>query len=219
MVEFQKWPSIARLNRDMVITEKIDGTNAAVLIEQIPGMAAAGDQVINIEDNTIHVYKESTDQWFSLAAQSRKRLITPNSDNFGFAAWAYENATALVTYLGEGRHFGEYWGSGIQRGYGLAKGEKRFSLFNVARYDYISHLPGTFQEIPNLCTVPVLRMNTFSSAVIKDVMESLEDNGSYASPGFKPPEGIVVYHTAASTLFKVTFEHDDLGKWSASESA
>lgn len=31
-LEFQPWPKIARLNRDIVITEKIDGTNAAVHI-------------------------------------------------------------------------------------------------------------------------------------------------------------------------------------------
>ena len=27
---FQGWPKIARLNRDIIITEKLDGTNAAI---------------------------------------------------------------------------------------------------------------------------------------------------------------------------------------------
>ena len=29
---FEAWPKIARLNRDCIITEKIDGTNAAVIV-------------------------------------------------------------------------------------------------------------------------------------------------------------------------------------------
>ena len=32
-MEFQKFPSIPRFSRDIVITEKIDGTNAAVYVE------------------------------------------------------------------------------------------------------------------------------------------------------------------------------------------
>jgi hypothetical protein len=65
--------------------------------------------------------------------RSRSRWITPDDDNFGFAAWVEANRDELLT-LGPGRHFGEWWGSGIQRGYGLPKGEKRFSLFNVSRW-------------------------------------------------------------------------------------
>lgn len=33
-IEFQPWPKIARLNREITITEKIDGTNAAVIITE-----------------------------------------------------------------------------------------------------------------------------------------------------------------------------------------
>ena len=32
-VEFRKIP---RLNRDIIITEKIDGTNASIVIEEVP---------------------------------------------------------------------------------------------------------------------------------------------------------------------------------------
>ena len=31
-IAFEGWPQIARLNRGIVVTEKIDGTNAAVII-------------------------------------------------------------------------------------------------------------------------------------------------------------------------------------------
>ena len=53
---------------------------------------------------------------------------------FGFARWVETNRERLITLLGPGLHFGEWWGSGIQRGYGLTKGDKRFSLFNVERH-------------------------------------------------------------------------------------
>lgn len=32
MIEFKAWPKIPRLFRDVIITEKIDGTNAAIHI-------------------------------------------------------------------------------------------------------------------------------------------------------------------------------------------
>src|SRR5436305_1822690 len=102
MIEFNAFPKIARLNRECVITEKIDGTNASILIDE-DGVVMAG---------------------------SRTRWITPENDNFGFAKWVEANKSELMK-LGVGHHFGEWWGSGIQRGYGLTKGEKRFSLFNV----------------------------------------------------------------------------------------
>lgn len=106
MTEFVGFPKIARLNREIVVTEKIDGTNAQVEITE-DGIVRAG---------------------------SRNRYITPEGDNHGFAAWVRDNADDLRR-LGPGRHFGEWWGSGIQSGYGLPKGEKRFSLFNVSRWD------------------------------------------------------------------------------------
>lgn len=105
-IVFEPFPKLARLNRTIYVTEKLDGTNAAIGIH---------------EDGTIY-------------AQSRKRLIRVGDDNAGFAAWVDENKDQLSATLGPGLHFGEWWGSGIQRGYGLPKGEKRFSLFNTGRW-------------------------------------------------------------------------------------
>ena len=89
MSEFVPFQKIARLNRGMTVTEKIDGSNAAI------GIAEDGE-----------VY-----------AQSRKQLIFPgkSTDNFGFAGWVAEHADELREGLGEGLHFGEWWGAGIQR--------------------------------------------------------------------------------------------------------
>jgi hypothetical protein len=90
MLDFEPFPKIARLKRNCVITEKIDGTNA---------------QVIVTEDGQI-------------GAASRSRLITPQDDNYGFALWVEQNRDELLK-LGPGRHLGEWWGVGIQRKYGL----------------------------------------------------------------------------------------------------
>lgn len=36
MLDFEGFPKMARLSREVVITEKIDGTNAQVLIVELP---------------------------------------------------------------------------------------------------------------------------------------------------------------------------------------
>lgn len=174
---FQGWPKIARLRRDIIITEKIDGTNAAVGI---------------LEDGTVY-------------AQSRTRILRPGeSDNFGFRAWVEANREELIELLGPGLHFGEWWGKGIQRGYGLSG--RRFSLFNARRFQ---DLPGNRIGVG---VVPTLYEGEFHSTAIDTVLDHLELLGSAAAPGFMRPEGIVVYHTAANVGFKVTLENDDIPK-------
>lgn len=169
-VEFSK---MARLSREVIITEKIDGTNAQIFIG---------------EDGTIK-------------AGSRTRWITPQDDNFGFAAWVEANSEELLK-LGPGRHFGEWWGQGIQRNYSLK--EKRFSLFNVARWE---------NERPACCyVVPVLFRGIFDSLVVDCCLSALAKTGSIAAPGFMKPEGVVVFHTAANIGFKKTLEKDELPK-------
>jgi len=88
--EFKSFSSIPRLSRDVVITEKLDGTNAQIYIS---------------EEGNIH-------------AGSRNRWITPADDNYGFARWVEENRDELMK-LGAGHHYGEWWGQGIQINYGL----------------------------------------------------------------------------------------------------
>ena len=43
-------------------------------------------------------------------------------------------------------------------------------------------------------------------------MNLLTYSGSAAAPGFMKPEGVVIYHTTGSVLFKKTFEKDEKGK-------
>lgn len=172
---FVPFPKIGRLRRSIIVTEKIDGTNASVYVPDDDGPLLAG---------------------------SRNRWITPEADNFGFAAWVRDNSDDLRG-LGHGIHFGEWWGQGIQRRYDQDR--KRFSLFNVDRWA---------DERPECCdVVPVLcRFGEFDSTEIHLAMEDLEATGSKAAPGFMRPEGIVVFHPQSRQSFKWTFENDDAGK-------
>lgn len=174
-MEFREFGKIARLTRTMVITEKIDGTN---------GLIAIG------EDGEFKV-------------GSRSRWITPESDNAGFARWAYSHKDELMG-LGAGFHYGEWWGQGIQRGYDLT--EKRFSLFNVSRWYDDSVRPSCCHVVPTLYT------GMFDTTVIEETLDFLKQNGSVAAPGFMKPEGVVVYHTAGNLYFKKTIEGDESPK-------
>ncbi len=203
-MEFAPWPSISRLNKEAIYTEKINGTNAAVVVERYH--AGETDRT-----NLVDVVGLDGVQ-YGVWAQSRKRFITPGDDNFGFALWVYENASKLAYILGEGRHFGEWWGSGIQGGYGLPKGERRFSLFNVRRWeDYLTHERG-HELIPQLYLVPVLCKDMFSTEKARACVDALRWAGSFASPGFMKPEGVVVFHTASQTPYKTFLENDDIPK-------
>ncbi len=169
MSEFKEFPKIARLNREVVITEKIDGTNACIIVGN---------------DG-------------SVTAQSRSRIITPEDDNYGFAKWAKENSEEL-NQLGEGHHYGEWWGQGIQRNYGLT--EKRFSLFNVKRW---------VESRPACCHVVPVIASQIGLDGINGYLQALASTGSRAAPGFMKPEGIVVFHAQGNILFKATIEKDD----------
>lgn len=178
MSEDTKYPAfqkIPRLRRDVVITEKIDGTNSLIWISDDLSVIRAG---------------------------SRNRWITPESDNFGFAKWVAANAQELLK-LGPGHHYGEWWGQGIQRRYGLD--HKRFSLFNTQRWADPAVRPACCHVVPLLAIGPQDR-------TVEVALERLRTEGSIAAPGFMDPEGVVVYHTAARSLFKVTCKDDATAK-------
>jgi len=204
--EFEAWPKTPRLFRDVVVTEKIDGTNAAVIIEEGLPSEDQHDWLTCVIDDDGRFYK--------VGAQSRKRIITPgkSTDNFGFAQWVGENAEALVATLGAGRHFGEWWGRGIQRGYGIA--HRRFSLFNTYRYEGLDFVDN---GLSNVDIVPPLYQGPFDVARILAAMHELELYGSQASrwiPGGlgAKPEGVIVYHEASRQTFKALIENDHLPK-------
>lgn len=176
---FQPFEKISRANRAFgcVVTEKIDGTNAQIVIH----------------DGAI------------VGVGSRTRWIAPgkSTDNFGFAGWVQENEKELLR-LGDGTHFGEWYGLGIQRGYGLP--DKRFALFNTSRWS-------NPDDRPECCEcVPVLHAGEFSRETIDATMSDLAKNGSALVLGYDKPEGVVIYLPGPRMLLKQTFEHAD-GKW------
>jgi AraC-like DNA-binding protein len=108
MIDFIEFPKIARLNREIVVTEKIDGTNGAIHIEHLVGEAS-------LEDEVGAVVPHPEEGVFVVTAQSRNRIVTPNkdkssTDNHGFAGWVHANAAVLAEVLGTGTHYGEWLG-------------------------------------------------------------------------------------------------------------
>lgn len=214
-VEFEPWPKIARLNRDIQITEKIDGTNAAVLIvakDDLDHVCTPETGFWQLFDGDDRIAVAFTNNHV-VFAQSRTRFVTPENDNYGFATWVRDNANTLVAELGPGRHFGEWWGSKIQSGYGMTNGRRFFSLFNATRWADVVFVT------PNLRTVPVLYEGPFDQGEIERTIIDLNIDGSLAAEcegvtGAKA-EGVVVWHTAARTSFKVTIEGDESPKGAA----
>lgn len=178
MTDFVGFHKIPRLDRDCIITEKIDGTNGQIFIGE------DGEFLVG----------------------SRNRWLGPDkvNDNFGFCAWAMERKEQIIAELGPGRHFGEWWGRGIGRTYGLR--DRRFSLFNTTRWGV---------ELLVLChVVPVIEITAdgFESLAVWRTLQWLKESGSLAAPGFMEPEGIVIYHTASGHMYKKTLEDDEKGK-------
>lgn len=206
MSEFKAWPKTPRLFRDITITEKIDGTNAAVQIHKLEG-EVYGDKLMVAE-------VEQEDGVYGVWAQSRKRLITPQDDNAGFARWVSNQAHHLVPALGPGTHYGEWWGQGIQRNYGM--NHKRFSLFNTSKWNDLFYLAEDHHwahlRVAGIDVVPVMYEGPFSETAVKLALADLRMNGSIANPDYDNPEGVIVYHHAANSVFKVLLENDEIPK-------
>lgn len=177
-MEFESFPKLYRLNGPVIVSEKLDGTNGQIYITE-DGQFLVG---------------------------SRTRWITPAQDNHGFAKWAYDNKDAIISLLGIGRHYGEWWGQGIQRGYGLK--EKRFSLFNTTKWS----VEQDNLRAVNIYVVPTLYTGVFDTMVFHTILARLSEFGSRAVPGYMNPEGIVIYDTRSGVGYKKTFDYDDTGK-------
>ena len=143
--EFQQFPKIPRFSREIIITEKIDGTNAQIFIT---------------ED-------------LKMFAGSRNRWLTLEDDNYGFAAWVNSNYVELLK-LGPGRHFGEWWGKGIQRNY--SQTEKKFSLFNVKRWSGTNTHPSCCSVVPILFQGPLEEHLVLKG--MQDALYRLKNEGS-----------------------------------------
>lgn len=177
---FQPWPKIKRLDTNIVtITEKIDGTNACVIIED-------GELV---------------------GVQSRQRLLNhlyPGDDNFGFSKWAFKNRKELIT-LGNGYHYGEWAGPGIQKNPHLLE-EKTFFLFDPRFHSDFENNPDHPAK-PIVSVVPVFYTGWYNPETVVDILIRLENNEVGVGVGKKAnPEGIILYFHAFKQRLKKHIE-------------
>jgi len=218
-MQFKSFTPIPRLARMAVYTEKIDGTSGLIAVSPTG-------------DTTVEIYAGSRERFLTKAMVFRQTgdvlrgselgwvdvSANPSEDNYGFGKWVEDNAAELVSHLGPGYHYGEWWGQGIGREYGLK--EKRFSLFNTGRWarskKELESPPAwatsKWQLAPPCChVVPVIDYKEFSTKVVDQCLFQLSCEGSHAAPGFMNPEGVVVAHidkSKGATMFKKTFNGD-----------
>jgi len=226
-MEFKPFPKIARWSREVLVTEKLDGTNACVVIEDTTQLEYKQAQEAEaawrgMTGETIGSAPLASIGTLNLYAQSRNRMLSLEDDNFGFAAWVRANAEVLAGF-GAGRHFGEWWGSGIARRYNQT--EKRFSLFNTIRWCAHDAEPKViptedpaaepkYQRRAPACVslVPLIWQGPMDDLNVDLHIEQLRLGGSFAAPGFMRPEGIIVFHVAGNVGFKKTLERDEVPK-------
>jgi len=173
-VEFKAWDKIPRENPfKTTITEKMNGTNACIII--------MNDEIVGI--------------------QSRKRLITVDDDNYGFSRWVEDNKEDIMN-LGEGYHYGEWAGLGIQKNpHNL--NSKKFFLFNTFRWN-----PDNPNR-PECCdVVPVLFQGLIDNNTIEECLNELK----FSAKEGETPEGVVVYYHAFRKYTKHTIKSPN-GKW------
>jgi len=171
-MDFKEFPKITRFfEQDVCVTEKLDGTNGLVWVSEDLSIVRAG---------------------------SRTRWISTTDDNYGFARWVDENSEDL-TRLGAGYHYGEWWGQGIQRKYGMDR--KVFSLFNVNKWR---------EEIPPACcdVVPVIYEGSVNRFSVANLECGLVQSPAALKYGveFNNAEGVMIYFTKANMYFKVPNE-------------
>lgn len=216
MIEFEGWPKTPRLsNGGVTITEKIDGTNACVIIFPWDEYTVPND----LRQQGAFEFIEFRDQAYLVGAQSRKKLIYPgkSTDNAGFAGWVAANAAELVDLLGPGRHFGEWWGQGIQRRYDMD--HKVFSLFNYHKFSKIAQERHDWRNRARnvqMSMVPLLHAGKFSDKTIQDMLNLLRQVGSLASAEWGKPfpraEGIIIRHRDLGGNLKAFVEDDEVPK-------
>lgn len=174
---YRKIPHIAHL--EMSITQKLHGTNAQIYIDEN-----------------------------EIKAGSRSKWLSPGkgTDNYGFASFVEANKDLLREKLGNGRHYGEWCGPGINSGEGLSS--KQLYLFNWKNHVNQMELYKPHCIIENLVyTVPVLYQGIPDKEQIDSAMARLNCYGSCISD-YRYPEGIVVH--IGTDFYKMVFVREEI---------
>lgn len=178
MMDFESFGKILHIGKlYMSITQKLHGSNAQV-----------------------YIYKDENGE-LQIKTGSRSRWVVEGDDNYGFAKFCAESRSELIELLGEGRHYGEWCGPGINSGEGLK--DKTLCIFNWRRW-IGKTLP------PRVTTVPILYKGQISLDAINEAMEKLKTQGSMLCPGFMKPEGVVI--EIDGQFYKNVFDLEEV-KW------
>ncbi|THV39662.1 RNA ligase family protein [Glycomyces buryatensis] len=185
--EHRKWPKTPRLTTPFVITEKLDGTNACVAISRLGDRDGVSAADLDFPEHYGVTVAFTHGACFAVRAASRTRWIAPGDrDNFGFAGWVRENAEAL-TVLGVGRHYGEWFGRGIQRGYGMSN--RCFALFDEKWRNALPYgLPPNVGVVPRVATAAGHEL----TKRVAWALDHLDKDGSYVGAPGAVAEGVVV---------------------------
>ena len=199
---YPSFSSIERLeNIYCVISEKIDGTNGLIEIQNKANNSNTGSMIVKFG--------------------SRNRYISFSDDNAGFAnffrhyekkfknmakeiiASSYNEDSQTDEIPTENyplRIYGEWFGKGIQRGYGLD--DKYFMPFSSF---YAEHMIKA--GIPNIMMPNIMYTGKFSLEVVDNCMNCLT-SGSFHNliTNYDNPEGIVIYFPKYNFRLKQTFE-------------
>lgn len=181
-MEFKAFEKIQRYEKGYAtITEKIDGTNACIAFD-------------------LHR---------NLTVQSRKRIITPvaldgnGADNYGFAHYARTHEYDLWKFFGPGRHYGEWFGTGINRGYGML--ERVFAPFNTGLFSR-ERVEAEAPEGVSFTPVMWEGLLTDLNVGVEYVMNELAEFGSFTKEGAGwAAEGAMIFSNQFGYL-KVPFE-------------
>lgn len=180
-IEFKAYPKTQRFfNESITISEKIDGTNGVLYVDHASRTVLAGSRSRWLVD-------DGTRSW----------------DNHGFGTWVKENEEKLLN-LPEGFHYGEWYGRGINRNYGLK--DRRFMLFNLERYVNLFNELDLPTALEPETVIAFLTGDEDLHDQLKCIRESLQENGSLHVPGFMKTEGIILRFRLSAKVYKEVWD-------------
>lgn len=190
-----KYPSFNKIERleniYCIISEKIDGTNGLIEINYDSVKFGSKNRYLEShEDNAgfMNFYSYHKNIFINTAKELNEKEIEISGETLT----KYEEIYPIHIY-------GEWFGKGIQRGYGLDK--KFFMPFNPEYAELLIE-----HEVPHIVRPYILYEGKFSEKVATSSMHFLKEEGSYVIPKYMKPEGIVIYFPKYNFYLKDTFE-------------
>ena len=193
---YNSFPSIERLeNIYCIISEKIDGTNGLIEINETNVRFGSRNRYISFSDDNAG-FANFFRHYEAKLEDVAKDVITKELELNGETLTSCNESYPL-------RIYGEWFGCGIQRGYGLK--DKFFMPFSSFYGEKLIEY-----QVPNVITPNIMYTGKFSMEVVGTCMQQLKLNGSGVVKDYKQPEGIVIFFPKYNFRLKETF---DGAKW------